>query len=78
MISNYLVFYHFEGRALKPVSPPKHGDVLHRGFEAPEVDPIEDFIEREEEKEITVRRSNSFHFEDEARDYLRRGQNRPS
>ncbi len=62
----------------KPGRPPKHGDVLHPGFEFPEVDPIEDFIERKEEKEIRVRRWNHLHFEDASWDHFRRSQSRPS
>ncbi len=54
----------------KPGRPPKHGDVLHPGIQSPEVDPIEDFIEMEEEKEIRVRRWNHLHFEDLAETIL--------
>ncbi len=44
--------------------PPKHGAVLHPGSASPEIEPREDFIDIEGEKEVRVRRWNHLHFED--------------
>lgn len=44
--------------------PPKHGAVLHPGSTSPEIEPREDFIDIEDEKEVRVRRWNQLHFED--------------
>jgi hypothetical protein len=44
--------------------PPKHGAVLHPGNDSPEIEPREDFIAIEDEKEVRVRRWNQLHFED--------------
>ena len=50
--------------------PPKHGAVMHPGNVSPEVEPREDFIDTEDEKEVRVRRWNHLHFEDFAQTIL--------
>lgn len=47
----------------KPGRPPKHGPILHPGYESPEREPQEDFLVLEAEKEVRVRRWNQLHFE---------------
>jgi len=54
--------------------PPKHGPILHPGYESPECEPQEDFTLIEEEKQVRVRRWNQLHARRLCSDYPRCGQ----